>query len=1026
GFNLFKRIRNVTFPCKDASSEGSNVSRNQGTMAFDGEEHALASQVNGSATTDTLHFPVGTSEGLSSRRMRRRGSSSRYLEHLSPGADLPKFRRSSSLGEPAQFLDHGLSGGSSRNVVLSIPPSQTYPTADRRYGDLRLGTEEPTPTAMGDSHRGPARSGLSRHRPRARGRPNLKRRRRTGSPHSHAGIQTITKPPPLSVLNVLSLLSPTDSGPLDVYGYLPIQNLLAIHDRDQHSAVLRTVGRSVRAPSNAQSEGKAFSEALDRCSFYSWTPLVLGTHELNVPIVVAACVEELYRDGLSEPHLFRNIPHPLRLNRLVDVFNSSKSNFGLDTSLAEEPVANICSLLSTWLMSLPEPIVPPMISDALWAWCVSHSQSAFEINDERQSTHGVERSTKQPGSPDQAHVIEIAQLVLQLMPVPNLSLLVYLMAFFAQLAAAQKRVAYRTLSFPSGENMTDDKIEGKMETMGLLSVDAIAEMFGDWLFGRTDDATAGHRDRAQSSKKILLWFLIHWDGISDGLLEVGWSLSQSLPDNEAPRDEARTSKAEEVKSRSSQEASFDLQHLKDLDDTLKASKISAWIDTTVLNPPRDIQLRLSKSSGTWSMSSAAGSSPELLLERIPPTSSTTPPANVCTGRTKRQGKAFAAVEFHLNEGPQRMTPTPTTSLVRVGTSESDTASQAKVEFGDDAGISAHAEAVVSIMRNLVDGVKDLQVEIAKAEETPGLPGTGGFEQARSEVIMAGLSDLAKTLQDIPEPGDQVSLATSVIVGEVTEPEINPIPPVMSSRGSTARPLPPPPLPHVAMTPAASYASSATTLDPRVRLMNISTSTVDSGVDVEYDNHRHSLGDQVINALKPPSLDSLQNRNLPPNLADVKGENVTSLCDEIYGDMLEHGLLSFPASIAIPNPSALSKSNNPTLAKVTPLSPKPAPHTRPLPEPPLNFTLPQDVQEQAPRAKLVAGLTQEPPSHPLLQTSGALSRPPSLSLELERELSDLKAQKAQAFDALKEANEKIALLEKRLKEGEPGVGPRQRN
>jgi hypothetical protein len=132
-----------------------------------------------------------------------------------------------------------------------------------------------------------------------------------------------------------------------------------------------------------------FSVKLREVSIYASSAAILGGYEDDLPIVVFACIEELYRTGLwlrfthpvptnhsslthsgiYQKNLFRALPCCARLLHLIDAFDS-QPHFGVHTPLHTESMPDICALLSTYLSSLPEPVLSSALFEAVWAWCV--------------------------------------------------------------------------------------------------------------------------------------------------------------------------------------------------------------------------------------------------------------------------------------------------------------------------------------------------------------------------------------------------------------------------------------------------------------------------------------------------------------------------------------------------------------------------------------------------------------------------------------------------------------------------------
>ncbi|THH21588.1 hypothetical protein EUX98_g8353 [Antrodiella citrinella] len=99
------------------------------------------------------------------------------------------------------------------------------------------------------------------------------------------------------------------------------------------------------------------------------TPVSAHGFQFRVPIVVAACVEELYRRGMKTPDLFKTKPDPVRVMALVDRFDKL-TDIGPFPDLRRESITTVASVLSYWITSNPEPIMHRTFTDAFSAWCV--------------------------------------------------------------------------------------------------------------------------------------------------------------------------------------------------------------------------------------------------------------------------------------------------------------------------------------------------------------------------------------------------------------------------------------------------------------------------------------------------------------------------------------------------------------------------------------------------------------------------------------------------------------------------------
>lgn len=241
-----------------------------------------------------------------------------------------------------------------------------------------------------------------------------------------SGPRRFIKPEPDLLLRRLS----EHLGPAfpSMRAFLPIDDLMALHEREWMERQERGARRknSVEdmnsawfniCPSLCSFRADIFGAPLRQVSAYASTTAVVGGLQHTLPIVVYACVEELYRGELiarsvpstsSSPVALKSPLEPAppvsRLSALVKIFDTPP-HFGCTTSLFQESESDIYSVLHLFLTSLPEPIVfPEGIGEALVPFCLQ--------------------------TPDVCTV----QLLLRFLTSANLSLLVYLLAFLSQVA----------------------------------------------------------------------------------------------------------------------------------------------------------------------------------------------------------------------------------------------------------------------------------------------------------------------------------------------------------------------------------------------------------------------------------------------------------------------------------------------------------------------------------------------------------------------------------------------------------------
>ena len=226
--------------------------------------------------------------------------------------------------------------------------------------------------------------------------------------------------------------------------------------------------------------------------------------------------------GIYQCNLFRTLPNRSRLLELINIFdseqqppgstirsrqslpskNSAKSGFGANTSLHLESTPDICALLSTYLSALPEPILLPALFRPIWDWC-GLDEDEVDTLELKPFLCRVSHSRTRTNPMESTRIL-IAQLVLHLLPSPHFSLLVYILAFFSQVAMVHEE---------NGVGMED-----------------LARMFGKRIFGggqsrrrKVSAETAmedPHQPKKMEGEIMMCWFLKRWSPISEGLFDV--------------------------------------------------------------------------------------------------------------------------------------------------------------------------------------------------------------------------------------------------------------------------------------------------------------------------------------------------------------------------------------------------------------------------------------------------------------------------------------------------------------------------
>lgn len=102
--------------------------------------------------------------------------------------------------------------------------------------------------------------------------------------------------------------------------------------------------------------------------------------------------------------------------------------------------------------------------------------------------------------------MRVARILLRLLPSPNFALLVYLLAFLRQV----------TLSVSgNAESTTQSRTVIQGRSGDETAARVIGRVFGGWAFG--------HGENGMQGEEMMLWFLVRWERICDGLFDVGAS-----------------------------------------------------------------------------------------------------------------------------------------------------------------------------------------------------------------------------------------------------------------------------------------------------------------------------------------------------------------------------------------------------------------------------------------------------------------------------------------------------------------------
>ena len=198
---------------------------------------------------------------------------------------------------------------------------------------------------------------------------------------------------------------------------------------------------------------------------------------------------------MSEPGIFRLAGEGSRLSELIDIYNMAPL-YGDTQALDGEPIHNLTGLIKRYVRDLPEPILDEAIFPALTSFCTSDSPVQTSMPDQTKTSEETR--------------IMAAQILLQLLPPPHFSLLVYLLAFLGQLPLfPDNRLNVDSISIIFGPAICAPRGRG-ISGLGPAPV------------GRGSDASEAERISAlvDDSQVVLSWLLRNWPKISEKVLDA--------------------------------------------------------------------------------------------------------------------------------------------------------------------------------------------------------------------------------------------------------------------------------------------------------------------------------------------------------------------------------------------------------------------------------------------------------------------------------------------------------------------------
>lgn len=223
--------------------------------------------------------------------------------------------------------------------------------------------------------------------------------------------------------------------------------------------------------------------------------VTMGGEKRRLPGIVIRTVEEIYLRGVNTPNLFRTPEDPSRVQDLIKNF-ATPPNYGLHYDLAHENIHSICASLIQFLQGLPTALLDEAQFDLLLL-CCSKPNTALEVESQLEET-------------PETGMICIAQRILRHMPAERFTLLIYLFSFMSQ---TERSPQY---------DLTP-RILGDCFGPALFS----PRQSSDRSDALNDLNTSGASSLAASN--VVVWMLMHWNLIVDGLLSEKFEIKSSRP-----------------------------------------------------------------------------------------------------------------------------------------------------------------------------------------------------------------------------------------------------------------------------------------------------------------------------------------------------------------------------------------------------------------------------------------------------------------------------------------------------------------
>ncbi|KAF8340699.1 uncharacterized protein EI90DRAFT_3036523 [Cantharellus anzutake] len=279
--------------------------------------------------------------------------------------------------------------------------------------------------------------------------------------------------------------------------------LIALHSSEKEAKRQAERDRK-KGEKRFRKEHPVFGKSLISVVHYAALPLFLGNQlECRLPTVLIKTVEEIYARGFHIAPMFRNLPEEQTegVRNLID-FHSTGPRYGDDehSPIHTAPLPDIAATLLHYLNTLPDPPLDSALLHAILRLCVLPSTCDL-------------KKYGRPCSPwKERRRIRVAKLVLRLLPKSHFSTLVYLLALLSLVPTDP----VHDLTYKDIADVFGYAICGPRDSLSFLRDGDMTQRIKTRDTDRFEEVADGYV-RALA-KEALLWLLLYWDYISEGLL----------------------------------------------------------------------------------------------------------------------------------------------------------------------------------------------------------------------------------------------------------------------------------------------------------------------------------------------------------------------------------------------------------------------------------------------------------------------------------------------------------------------------